>query len=251
MTAADLDDASRAERDRNQQAMLIACAQARCASASDVTSLLRIGSVLTVPHDRIVMAEGDSADYVFSILSGTLRSTQLLPDGRRYIADFLMPGSLFGYADEGLYRRTVETVSKAMLVRYSRMHFDALVMENPQVEHRLLALMRTKLSIANDHMLLLSRKNAVERLATFLLEMAERLPERTKIIQFRLPMPRIDIADYLGLTTETVSRVFTQFEKCGFIELRSSRRIVLLRHNVLAALSEGMAVRLPQISAQL
>jgi len=192
----------------------------------------QIGTVISVRRNEALFREGDPGRFWFRVLIGALRSSRLLPDGRRHISGFTLPGDFVGLED--IYRFTAEAVSNATLMRYSRQTIDGLVEQQPGLGRCLLKLVCGDLDTAQSQMLLLGRKNAAEKLASFLLTMADRNGKADRI---SLPMTRCDIADYLGLTTETVSRVFSQLRSEGVITLRASSEVGLKNRSALQALA--------------
>jgi CRP-like cAMP-binding protein len=192
----------------------------------------QIGTVVSVRRNEAVFREGDPGRYWFKVLTGALRSCRLLPDGRRHISGFTLPGDFIGLED--VYRFTAEALSDATLMRYSRQAIDRLVEQRPRLGKCLLGLICGDLSTAQSQMLLLGRKHAVEKLASFLLTMADRNGGADRV---SLPMTRCDIADYLGLTTETVSRIFGQLKAQGVINLRASGDVGLKNRGALHALA--------------
>jgi CRP-like cAMP-binding protein len=202
----------------------------------DLAAVDRLGSVVSLRRDEVLFREGDAAVYCCKVLTGAVRACRLLPDGRRSISDFFLPGDFIGLEAEGAYRFAAEAVSDVTLMRYSLQAIDRLIQQRPRLGRRLLGLVWSDISAAQAQMLLLGRKNAVERIASFLLMMAERNSEAECV---RLPMTRSDIADNLGLTTETVSRVFGQFKRQGFIQLKASSTVVLRNRDALEALAEA------------
>jgi CRP-like cAMP-binding protein len=205
-------------------------------AGGDLADFDRVGTIVSVARNEALFREGDSADYCFKVLAGAVRSCRLLSDGRRHISGFALPGDFIGAETEDAYRFTAEAVSDVTLMRYSRQAIDRLVQQQPGLGKCLLRLVCGDLSAAQSQMLLLGRKNAVERLASFLLMMAHRNGD---IDRFALPMTRGDIADYLGLTTETVSRIFGQFKSQGIISFRASSEVGLKNRDALQALSEA------------
>ncbi len=201
-------------------------------TGSDLADLDQIGTVVSVRRNQALFWEGDRGRYWFKVLTGVLRSCRVLPDGRRHISGFTLPGDFVGLED--LYRFTAEAVSDATLMRYSRQAIDRLVEQQPGLGKCLLKLICGDLSAAQSQMLLLGRKNAAEKLASFLLTMADRNGKADRI---SLPMTRCDIADYLGLTTETVSRVFSQLKSNGVIALQASSEVGLKNRGALQALA--------------
>lgn len=173
-----------------------------------------------------LFAEGDEASSIYEIVSGMFRLVKLLPDGRRQITGFLPAGHLLGLAPEGVHVYTAESITEVTVCRYGRAAFERLIEEMPGFAKRLFAQTSHELRANQDQMVLLGRKTATEKVASFLLIFAgqQRGDEAGEI---DMPMTRRDIADYLGLTIETVSRTFTKLRQDGLIELPSPARIKL------------------------
>jgi CRP/FNR family transcriptional regulator len=177
---------------------------------------------------------------VFTVTAGSLRLFQLLPDGRRQIVGFAFAGDFLGLTSGGLYNLSAETLEDSRVCQVPRAEFAKLVQEIPALEHRLLDRTSLELAKAREQMVLLGRKTAGERLATFLLQMQTRLAAAPPGDgSLRLPMTRADIADYLGLTTETVSRTFSRLRALKLIEIGDNDAIRLLRPQQLQALAGG------------
>ena len=173
----------------------------------DALDLLeQFGTTITVARDREIHGQGVLADCCYRILSGCVRMVKLMEDGRRQVGEFLMAGDLIGFDALGTHDFAAEVVSDAVLRRYPRRMVDLLAESNVALTRRLRDLTSISLRMAHARLVVLGRKTATERIATFLLEMAERLPE-TRLLVLDLPMSRTDIADHLGLTIETVCRV--------------------------------------------
>lgn len=191
-----------------------------------------MGAAMTYPRDTEIFGENEPADYLYKVLSGTVRTYKILGDGRRQVGGFYLPGDIFGleFADE--HTLSAEAVSDSKVLVVKRSALNALAGRDPSVAQELFALTGRELHRVQDRILLLI-KNARERVASFLLEMADRASENDTI---ELPMSRQDIADYLGLTIETVSRTLTSLETASAIKVSpSSRRIVLRNRTALAA----------------
>ncbi len=172
-----------------------------------------------------LFAEGDTADCFYKVASGTIRTYKLLSDGRRQIDAFHFPGDIFGLETGAEYRFSAEAVEDATVISFRRCRFERLSHEDPAFGDQILSSMMRSLERAHDHMLLLGRKTAQEKIATFLLDMAKRISREDS---FDLPMQRSDIADHLGLTIETVSRTLTQLARDGIIKLAAASRSVVL-----------------------
>jgi CRP/FNR family nitrogen fixation transcriptional regulator len=172
-----------------------------------------------------IFAEGEPCDLFYKVVSGTVRTGKLLSDGRRQIDAFHFPGDVFGLESGENHRVTAEAVDAVTVVAYRRSAFGEIVQGDPAFGEQVLASTLGSLDRAHDHMLLLGRKTALEKMASFLVETADR---RGNIGRIELPMQRIDIADHLGLTIETVSRTLTQMVRDGLIRLADTGRTVIL-----------------------
>jgi CRP-like cAMP-binding protein len=180
----------------------------------------------SVGRDAVLFREGDPARCCYKILSGAVRMVKVLADGRRYIADFFLPGDVVGLDAAGNYEFTAEAIVDSMLVRHARSQIDTQFDANPQAGRRLLDVTLQRLAAAQNQMLLLGRMNAMERVANFLLTLERRLGCR-KAGRRTIPlaMTRADIADHLGLTLETVSRMLNQLKREGVITLADPHEI--------------------------
>ena len=179
-------------------------------------------------REQALFYEGDEAKHVFNLTEGTIRLSKMLPDGRRQITGFLSPGDFLGMASSDSYAYTAEAVTGVAVCRFPRAKLEVLFDQFPALERRVLAVASNELRAAQDQMLLLGRKTAREKLATFLHHLTENARRRGESGEtLELPMNRTDIADYLGLTTETVSRTFTRMAKEGILELPSTHEVVL------------------------
>jgi CRP/FNR family nitrogen fixation transcriptional regulator len=172
-----------------------------------------------------LFAEGDASEFFYKVVSGTVRTYKLLSDGRRQIDEFHLAGDIFGLEPGEQHRFSAEAVEDASVVMFRRRRFAAIAQEDPSLGDQVMASLMHNLERAHDHMMLLGRKSAQERIATFLLDMSKRI---AKGDSFDLPMQRSDIADHLGLTIETVSRTLTQFARDGLIKLAAASRSVVL-----------------------
>lgn len=185
-----------------------------------------LGTARTVAKDEEIFAEGDRAAYFYKVVSGAVRTFKLLSDGRRQIDAFHLPGDIFGLESGDEHRFSAEALGDATVIAYRRCSMDVLASRDQAFANQVIASMMRSLERAQEHMLLLGRKHALEKIATFLLVLSERLTDDSHV---DLPMSRIDIADHLGLTIETVSRSLTQLERQGIIELPAHRRSIVLR----------------------
>jgi CRP/FNR family transcriptional regulator, nitrogen fixation regulation protein len=196
-------------------------------------SMHLMGAIMSYPRNTEIFGDNEPAEYLYKVVSGTVRTYKILSDGRRQVGGFYLPGDIFGleFADE--HTLSAEAITDAKVLVIKRSALTALAGSNAAVARQLVAFTGRELRRVQDRILLLI-KSAQERVASFLLEMAERAPAGNAI---DLPMSRQDIADYLGLTIETVSRTLTSLESCAAIEVPSSRRIVLRNQSALRRLN--------------
>ena len=192
-----------------------------------------MGAPMSFARNAEIYGEGEPADYLYKVISGTVRTYKVLSDGRRQIGAFYMAGDVFGLEAGDEHTFSAEAISDARVLVIKRSALVALAERDNEVARQLWALTGRELSRVQDHILLLI-KTAQERVAGFLLEMADRGRNGNSV---ELPMSRQDIADYLGLTIETVSRTLTNLENAAAIELPSSRRIVLRNRSALSRLN--------------
>lgn len=194
-------------------------------------SMQMMGAMMAYPRNTEIFGENEPADYLYKVVSGSVRTYKILSDGRRQVGGFYLPGDVFGleFAEEHSLSAEAITDAKVLVVKRTALH--ALAGRDASVAQQLFALTGRELHRVQDRILLLI-KSAHERVASFLLEMAERAAQKNTI---DLPMSRQDIADYLGLTIETVSRTLTSLETAAAIEVSTSRRIVLRDRAALAA----------------
>jgi len=191
--------------------------------------MLLMGATMSYPRNAEIFGENETADYLYKVISGSVRTYKILSDGRRQIGGFYLPGDIFGLEFDDEHALSAEAVTDAKVLVVKRSALNALAGRDASIGAQLFALIGRELRRAQDHVVLLIQ-SAQERVAGFLLEMAERSPLSTAI---ELPMSRQDIADYLGLTIETVSRTLTSMEDAAAIELATSRRIVVRNRNAL------------------
>jgi CRP/FNR family transcriptional regulator len=170
--------------------------------------------------------EGDQAGQIFDVLEGVLRVYKILPDGRRAIMGFVYPNDVLGVSFRHRSLFTAEAATAVKVRRVSRDRFLSLVNKSPGLQSQLLVLLCDKMSAAHDQMMLLGRKCAEERVVSFLLAVYRSCGTGPEI---ELPMSRLDMADHLGLTIETVSRMMTSLARRGLIQATGRHKIVLRR----------------------
>jgi CRP/FNR family transcriptional regulator, nitrogen fixation regulation protein len=187
-------------------------------------SMEMMGASMPFARNVEVYGEDEPAEYVYKVISGAVRTYKLLGDGRRQIGSFYLPGDIFGLEAGEQHRFTAEAVTDSTILVIKRSAVVSLARSDQELSHELWQWTAHELEHVQTQVLLLGRKNAQERVVAFLLEMAGRAPAATAV---ELPMCRQDIADYLGLTIETVSRTLTHLEQAAAISLPTARRIVL------------------------
>jgi CRP/FNR family transcriptional regulator, nitrogen fixation regulation protein len=192
-----------------------------------------LGTPLSFARNAEIYGEGQPADHLYKVVSGTVRTYKVLTDGRRQIGGFYVPGDIFGLETAAERTFSAEAIVECDVLLIKRSALMALAERDHEVARLLWTITGQELRRVESHVMLLV-KSAQERVASFLLEMAERVSAGSAV---ELPMSRQDIADYLGLTMETVSRNLTLLENAATIELPSSRRIVLRNRSALNRLN--------------
>jgi CRP/FNR family nitrogen fixation transcriptional regulator len=194
--------------------------------AANLTAVEAAGCRRALDKGAHLYDEGDPADHFYKVVSGTIRTYKLLSDGRRQINAFHLAGDILGIGLDGEHPFSAEAVDEVAVIAYPRSRLEELTHDDPAFANLVMSSMVKGLRRAQEHMLLLGRKNAVEKIGSFLLDLAERLHEDEEI---ELPMTRMDIADYLGLTIETVSRTLAAMSKQNVICVLSHSRSIELR----------------------
>lgn len=196
-------------------------------------SIEMMGAPVPFSRNAEIYGENEPAEYLYKIMSGAVRTYKVLNDGRRQIGSFYLPGDVFGLEVGDDHSFSAEAVADSKILVIKRSAVVALAGRDNEVARQLWTMAAVELQRAQDHIMLLI-KTAQERVAGFLLEMAARNSGSNEV---DLPMSRQDIADYLGLTIETVSRTLTQLENSGAIAVPASRRIVLRSRSALSRLN--------------
>jgi len=205
-----------------------------------IDSIGQMGAAMSFPRDAKIYSENSSADYLYKVISGTVRTYKNLSNGRRQIRAFYMPGDIFGVETGGEHAFSAEAITDAELLVVKRSAVFALAARDHGFARQLWSLTSRELEHARGHVLLLTQ-SAQERVVGFLLLMADRAPADDEV---ELPMSRQDIADYLWLTIETVSRTLTHLERAAAIALPTSRRVVLRSRSALSRLNAEFGWRL-------
>jgi CRP/FNR family transcriptional regulator, anaerobic regulatory protein len=208
---------------------------------ADLARLAAIAVLTEAPAGQCFIDEGEPASAFFNITLGTAKLFKLLPDGRRQITGFVGAGHFLGLAVSDTYAFSAEAIERVRYCRFPRARLRALLNDFPLMENRLLEVASNELVAAQEQMLLLGRKTARERLASFLLMQSRQgMPCGHGRRRFTLPMTRNDIADYLGLTIETVSRTLTRLRAERLIDLAAQSEVIVCNSVGLEGLAGGL-----------
>ena len=199
-------------------------------------ALQPFGSRQRFERNETIFAEGDPANCVYKVLSGTVRIFRHAADGRRYVFDFMMPGDLIGFLDCGNQPVTAEAVTEVTLISYPRSSFDRLAASSAEVRTRLLGHLSANLLAVQQHLFVLGCQNAKERVASFLLRLADRNDVGSGQ-RLDLTMGRQDIADHLGLTIETVCRAIAVLRNDKLVTVPNTHQIILNNISALRAVA--------------
>ena len=215
---------------------------------ADLEMLGAAAVTMSVQPGHTFIQEGDPAEHFFAVTAGTAKLYKMLPDGRRQVTGFAGVGYFLGLAVSSSYAFSAESLEPVRICRFSRSKLRGLLDDFPALEKKLLEVASHELVVAQEQMLLLGRKTARERLASFLVARANLLPHcagaGAAVLgmkeRIHLPMTRSDIADYLGLTIETISRTLSRFKAEKMIEIPNNSEIVVLKHAALDGIATGM-----------
>ena len=214
------------------------CGILDCASLEDFRNL---GWTLRLSAGQALFHEGDPATRVFTLTRGTLKLYKLLADGRRQVTGFLHPGDFLGISVDDEHAFSAEALEDCLLCWFPRNRFDHFIEEHAAMERELYRMAAHELAAAQQQFVLLGRKTAMERVASFLVSLARQTSHPGERNVVRLPMSRSDVADYLGLTKETVSRVISALKRDRVIRLDALDTIQLLDSERLEQFAEAIA----------
>jgi CRP/FNR family transcriptional regulator, nitrogen fixation regulation protein len=202
-------------------------------AATQAGTIELIGACMSFAANSEIYGENEPADYLYKVVSGTVRTYKVLVDGRRQIGAFYLPGDIFGLETADEHTFSAEAITDCKIIVIKRSTVMGLAARDNEIARQMWALTARELQRVQEHSLVLI-KSAEERVAGFLLEMADRMPSGGAV---ELPMSRQDIADYLGLTIETVSRTLKILEDAATIEVAKRRRILLRNRSALRRLN--------------
>ncbi|WP_165943451.1 Crp/Fnr family transcriptional regulator [Roseicella aquatilis] len=195
---------------------------------------------VTLPAHSMVFREGDPAGKVFTLIEGFAKLTRLLPDGKQQVVGFRFAGDVIGYTTLPRYPFDAELLTDAKICRLERPQLDGLLRRYPKLERRMLDLCVQELTATQEQLVTVGRRSAEARVAAFLVSLVEAARRRGPAPRvLEMPMTRADIADFLGLTLETVSRSLTAFRKRGWIREPVHHKVELLNLSAVSALAEG------------
>lgn len=192
------------------------------------------GTIWHCSQDQEIYSESDEAETFYKVVSGVIRTCKFLYDGRRQIEAFHRAGDVFGIEASAGYSYSAEAVCNCTLISYQRREMDVSALVDTGFSRQLFSYAMRRMARAQDHALLLGRKSALGKVVAFLLEWSGHSDNKEMVV---LAMTRQDIADYLGLTIETVSRTLSSLERDGVIGLVSARQIHITKPERLQALN--------------
>lgn len=214
-------------------------------NADELAVLNQMGRRRTLEPGEALIWEGDESVLVANVVEGVLQLSSSTADGREQVVGVVYPSDFIGRPFAGSAGQTVTALTKARLCVFARPDFDRFASEHPRLEHKLLERTLSELDRTRKWMVLLSRKSAQEKVATFLLEMSDKLGEsgcevslKGPLRRFELPFSRQQVADVLGLTIETVSRQMTLLKRDGIIALPTRRMVEILDRAALEDLTD-------------
>ena len=213
-------------------------AMARSPADPDESALSRIGSKARYTRGETIFNEGDPAEFAYKVLGGTVRLCKHLADGRRQIAEFLLPDDFFSFMELSEHSFTAEAVSDVTLMCYPQRQLERLIEDRPRLHRRFTALLTKSIRDSQNHLVILGRQTANEKLASFLIMLAQRYGEEDRVL-LDLPMGRQDIADYLGLTIETVCRVLSAMKRSRHIEIPNLHHVMIRDLGALCEIADG------------
>jgi CRP/FNR family transcriptional regulator, anaerobic regulatory protein len=212
----------------------------RSSGASNVNDmpkvLAAIGSKLRIAQNQTIFSEGEPVDHAYKIVNGVVRLCKHLPDGRRQIAQFLFPGDYLSFIKLDGHSFSAEGVSDVVLISFAQTQIEQLCQKHPELRSWLVDMLSGRVRDIQNHLTMVGRQTAKERVASFLLLLSERFGPGGESIA--VPMSRQDMADYLGLTMETISRILSLFKARRIITLPDLHRLEIVNLDALHALAD-------------
>lgn len=192
----------------------------------------RLGTRVRFDREEEIYAQDEDAEMFYRVIRGVVRTSKLTSDGRRQVGDFYYPGDLVGLEPGPQHRFAAEALTACELQVVRRSAVRAFAGE-AAVDRAILQATAREMDRLQEHVMLLGRRSARERVASFLLSLAQREPKAP----VEMAMGRQDMADYLGLTIETVSRMLTQLQGEAIVEFPSNRRFEVRKWGALEAMA--------------
>ena len=204
----------------------------------ELRALDRHGSELHFAQNQTIFSQGEPVNHAYKIVGGVVRLCKHLPDGRRQIAQFLFPGEYFSFITIGDHGFSAEAVVEVVLLSFPQKHVERLCQDHPRVRLRLFQLLSQRVHDIQNHLTIVGRQTAKERVAAFLLLLSQRLS--TNGTHFAVPMNRQDIGDYLSLTMETVSRTLSLLKTARLVSAPDLHKLEVRDIAALQALADGI-----------
>jgi CRP/FNR family transcriptional regulator len=206
-------------------------------SDDDIRTISNNSSRIRLKAGETLVWDGDEARHAYVVTSGTLRSSKANDDGRRQILSFMFIGQFIGIPSDHVHHYSVEALTDAEVCRFERRKLEDILLRYPAVDQGYRRGTARQLESAHEHAFALGRRTAMERVAAFLYELSRSGCPKTAPRTLKLPMTRSDIADFLGLTLETVSRAFSRLKSVGVIGLPSAQEVEIKDEERLKALA--------------
>lgn len=205
--------------------------------------LAALATIANASRGQTFIHEGEPAERFCILIQGSAKLYKLLPDGRRQVIGFGYAGSFLGVSAAENFAFSADAIEPIRMCRLSRRGLLRLLSDTDAMKQRLLEIAVSKLALAREHLVMLGRKTPLERVASFLLFQAKR-PQPRGVLppRIHLPMRRLDIADYLGTTVETVCRSLTKLAKLGVIAIPNAHEVVILDHRYLELMEQGASL---------
>ena len=214
-------------------------ALSRTPAPEDAAALQRIAVKGRWARNQTIFNDGDEAEHAYKVISGVVRLCKHTADGRRQVAAFRLPGEYFGFMEAGDYSFTAEAVTDVVLMSYPQHQLETLLEQRAGVRRQFNGLMAERLIELQQQVVLLGRQTAMERVASLLLALSRRTGSEDDDV-FDVPMSRQDMADYLGLTIETVCRAITDLKKHGVIVAITAQQFRMANERRLRELSAAV-----------
>ena len=228
--------------DSRWKPQLRVCGTKRTGIAEHLNQLRDHGMRLRFQRNEMIFAEQDSATHIYSVTAGCVRLCRHVPDGRRHISDFMLPGDVFGVGEYQLYPFAAEAVNNVTVIAFPRPAFERLGEANPRLRTDLMVHYSAMLMRAQQHLFTASCQSARERMGSFI----QHLFEQEQLVYgdcIDIPMNRQEIADHLGLTIETICRVLAAMRNGGILEIPNAHQLVVKRPDILRAIAEGRSTQ--------